>query len=232
MVQLLSSKSLLLGLATTTIAVPHSTRGSCDQSSLNTTTFTYTTTSEDTIFSIAKKFDRGACDIARANRMIDAEHIFADFTLRIPGQVCHPDSTTCLLTRQNATATCVKGGPHDYKTIAGDTIEKIALYKLNVTVDTVFSEAQQVGISSITEEIPAGTFIKVKQCVPSSCTVTPFHFTYGVYKDLAEQFGTTVGQIMSSNGGYNYSDASDASAAWITVPMGCTNLALNVTEEI
>jgi LysM repeat protein len=228
----LLSFSLVVGLATTAFAVPHTSQGSCDSSSLNSTSFVYTTTSEDTIFSIAKKFDRGACDIARANRMIDAEHLFEGFTLLIPGQVCNPDSNTCLLTRQHATATCVKGGPHDYKTIAGDTIEKIALYKLNVTVETVFSEASQAGISSTAEEIPAGTFIKIRQCVPSACTVTPFHFTYGVYKDLAERFGTTVGQIMSFNGAYNYSDHSDADAAWITVPMGCTNLALNVTEEI
>ncbi|KAJ5461384.1 uncharacterized protein N7458_002936 [Penicillium daleae] len=223
---------LIFDIATTAFAVSHTSRGGCDMSSLNSTSFIYTTTSEDTIFSIAKKFNRGACDIARANRMIDAEHLFAGFTLRIPGQVCNPDSSTCLLTRQNATATCVMGGPHDYKTIAGDTIEKIALYKLNVTVDTVMSEASEVEISSATEEIPAGTFIKIRQCVPSACTITPFHFTYGVYKDLAEKFGTSVGQIMSFNGGYNYSDHSDAEAAWITVPMGCANLALNVTVEI
>lgn len=224
--------SLVVSLATTAFAVPHTSRSTCDPSSLNGTSFIYTTTSEDTIFSIAKKFKRGACDIARANRMIDAEHLFAGFTLRIPGQVCNPDSSTCLLTRQNATATCVMGGPHDYKTIAGDTIEKIALYKLNVTVDTVLSEAYEAGITSVTEEIPAGTFIKIRQCVPSACTITPFHFTYGVYKDLAEKFGASVGQIMSFNGGYNYSDHSDAEAAWITVPMGCANLALNVTVEI
>lgn len=222
----------LLALATTALAIPHTARASCDESSLNSTSFVYTTTSEDTIFSIAKKFNRGACDIARANRMIDAEHLYVGFTLRIPSQVCNPDSTTCLLTKQNATATCVKGGPHDYKTIAGDTIEKIALYKLNITLDTVWNKAKEMGYSSPYEELPAGTFLKIPQCVPSACTVTPFHFTYGVYKDLAEKFGTTVGQIMSFNGAYNYSDHSNAEAAWITVPMGCTNLALNVTEEI
>ncbi|CAI7614170.1 unnamed protein product [Penicillium palitans] len=146
--------------------------------------------------------------------------------------VCNPDSTTCLLVKQNATATCLKGGPHDYRTIAGDTIEKIALYKLNMTVESVY-ENGKMAVSSIHEELPANTFLKIPQCVPSVCHVTPFHFTYGVYKDLAEKFDTTVGQIMAFNGGYNYSDsASDADAAWISVPMGCTNLALNVTEEI
>ncbi|KAJ5851560.1 uncharacterized protein N7529_010945 [Penicillium soppii] len=227
----LSLNAFLLGLATTAVAIPHTTRATCDEASLNTTSFVYTTTSDDTIFSIAKKFDRGACDIARANRMIDAEHLYAEFTLKIPAQVCNPDSTTCLLTRQNATATCVKGGPHDYRTIAGDTIEKIALYKLNVTVETIWAQAKGM-ISSTTEVIPANSWIKIPQCVPSVCSVTPFHFTYGVYKDLAEKFDTTVGQIMSFNGGYNYSDHSDAEAAWITVPMGCVNLALNVTEEV
>ncbi|KAJ5775284.1 uncharacterized protein N7511_000295 [Penicillium nucicola] len=226
-----SSKALLAALATSASAIPHAPRGACDESSLNTTTFQYTATSEDTIFSIAKRFDRGACDIARANRMIDAEHLYADFTLNIPAQVCNPDSSTCLLTRQNATDTCVKGGPHDYRTIAGDTIEKIALYKLNVTVDTIWAQAKGM-ISSTTEVLPAGTWLKIPQCVPSVCSVTPFHFTYGVYKDLAEKFGTSVGQIMSFNGMYNYSDHTAADAAWITVPMGCTNLSLNVTEEV
>lgn len=209
----LFSFSLVDGLATTAFAVPRTSRGRCDSSSLNSTSFVYTTTSEDTIFSIAKKFHRGACDIARANRMIDAEHFFARFTLLIPGQVCNPDSSICLLTRPNATARCVNGGPYDYQTIAGDTIEKIALYKLNVTVETVFSEASRAGILSTTEEIHAGTFIKIRQCVPSACTVTPFHLTYRVCKDLAEHFGTTVGRIMSFNGAYNYSNHSDAEAA-------------------
>ncbi|KAJ6034550.1 hypothetical protein N7499_001755 [Penicillium canescens] len=226
-----SLKIFLLALAISASALPHKSRSTCDESSLNATSFVYTTTSEDTIFSIAKKFDRGACDIARANRMIDAEHLYADFTLRIPAQVCNPDNSTCLLTKQNATETCVKGGPHDYRTIAGDTIERIALYKLNVTVDTIWSQAKGM-ISSTTEVLPAGTWLKIPQCVPSVCSVTPFHFTYGVYKDLAEKFGTTVGQIMSFNGMYNYSDHTAAEAAWITVPMGCTTLALNVTEEI
>lgn len=164
--------------------------------------------------------------------MIDAEHLYAGFTLIIPGQVCEPDSTTCILTKQNATATCVKGGPHDYKTIAGDTLERIALYKLNVTLDTLWPNSKQFGISSPTEEIPAETWIKIPQCVPSVCTVTPFHFTYGVYKDLADKFGTSVGQIMSFNYGYNYSDATDSDAAWITVPFGCTDLSLNMTSAI
>ncbi|KAJ5943270.1 hypothetical protein N7516_003438 [Penicillium verrucosum] len=214
-------KYALSGLAATAAAVSHANRATCDESSLNTTTTTYTTTSEDTIFTVAKKFDCGPCDIARYNRMIDAEHMFANFTPRIPPQ-------------QNATATCLKGGPHDYKTIAGDTIEEIALYKLKMTVKSVY-ENGKMAVSSIHEELPANTFLKIPQCVSSVCHVTPFHFTYGVYKDLAEKFGTTVGQIMAFNGGYNYSESAadaDADAAWISVPMGCINLALNVTEEI
>lgn len=110
--------------------------------------------------------------------------------------------------------------------------EKIALYKLNMTVESVY-ENGKMAVSSIHEEIPANTFLKVPQCVSSVCHVTPFHFTYGVYKDLAEKFENTVGQIMAFNGGYNYSEsASDADSAWISVTMGCINLALNVTEEI
>ncbi|KGO75731.1 hypothetical protein PITC_029780 [Penicillium italicum] len=88
-------------------------------------------------------------------------------------------------------------------------------------------------ISSIHEELPVNTLLKIPQCVPSVCDVTLFHFTYSVYKDLAEMFDTTDGQIMAFNGGYNYSEsASVASVACITVPMGCTSLDLKVTEEI
>lgn len=54
------------------------------------------------------------------------------------------------------------------------TIEKIALYKLNVTMETVFSEASQTGISSTTEEIPSRTFIKSANVCPAHVLLPRF----------------------------------------------------------
>jgi hypothetical protein len=68
--------------------------------------------------------------------------------------------------------------------------------------------------------------------MPGVCSVTPVQFTYIVYKYLTEKSDTTVGQIMSFNGGYNPSDHSDVEATWITAPMGCVNLGLNATEVL
>ncbi|KAJ5104551.1 hypothetical protein NUU61_001898 [Penicillium alfredii] len=156
---MLSLKTLLT-LTATAAAIAHTTQTICNKASFNTTTTTYTTNSNHTIFSIARKFHSGACDIARTNRIIDVEHLYAGFTLQIPREVCIPDhSNSCLLIKQNATATCLKGGPHDYRTIAGDTVERMALYKLNVTLDTVWAQVQKMdgGVDSPTQILPGGT---------------------------------------------------------------------------
>jgi hypothetical protein len=196
--------------------------------SLNSTTSLWLTGSCDTIFTIAAAVDRGVCDIARANRMADAELFVTGERLLIPAAVSEPDNSTCLLVATgNATADCIYGGPHTYLTVLNDTISKVAL-KFNVTADSLASSA--MGISSNDAIIPTGSQFKLPQCSPSQCTVQAFQFTYGTYKDLAEEYNTTVGQLLAFNPGYNYSDVTVATEGpVITLPSNCVALSDNIT---
>lgn len=217
-------------LALAALASASGASASCNEASLNTTTGTYVVQTGDTIFTIAKAFNRGVCDIARANRMADAELITVGEELLIPGQVCEPDNDSCLLTAQNATRDCIFGGPHTYQTAPGDTIETIALKKLNITVESLLSLAtvhgRDVNASAV---LPSGTTLKIPQCSPSRCVVEPYEFVYGTYADLARRFHTTVGQLFAFNPTYNKSTADPGTGPIITVPVNCTALAENVT---
>jgi hypothetical protein len=59
----------------------------------------------------------------------------------------------------------------------------------------------------------------------------PYSFEYGVYKDLADKYGSTVGQIMMMSPGYNYSSyaVSGGSPPSIAIPINCTLLKSNYT---
>lgn len=145
-------------------------------------------------------------------------------TLVIPGETCDPDSTTCVLTNTSAINTCVMGGPRLYYTIKGDTYERIAL-RLNLTVDTVADGA------NATAPLTVGEFVKLPLCGPSQCVIQPYKFEYGTYKDLADEYGTTVGQLMSLSPGYNYSEwrLSGNNAPSIDLAINCTLLSDNIT---
>ncbi|RHZ53007.1 LysM peptidoglycan-binding domain-containing protein [Aspergillus thermomutatus] len=90
--------TLLPGFAALALAVRHL----APRQTSNTTQY-YTVLEGDRIFSIAAKVDRGVCDIARANRMMDAEYLVPGFSLIIPDTISDPDNDTCLLMAQNAT---------------------------------------------------------------------------------------------------------------------------------
>ncbi|GFF57273.1 hypothetical protein IFM61606_08158 [Aspergillus udagawae] len=165
----------------------------------------------DSIFNITAKLGHGVCNIARANRMTDAEYLFPGFSLVIPDAVSNPDNDTCLLQAQNVTATCIYGGPHDYTTATNYTITRVALYKLNITVDFLWTENARIfNLSSPDEVLPANSY-------PN---------------DLAEKYGTRVGQIMTLNFHYSYSSAVGMAAdealglsyPIITLPVGCRAL--------
>ncbi|KAF2667464.1 hypothetical protein BT63DRAFT_480426 [Microthyrium microscopicum] len=175
---------------------------------------------------------RGVCDIARANRMADADlALHPGRTLLIPSEVCKPDNNSCLLARQNATATCILGGPHTYQTVQGDTLESIALKKFNITTATLMKNTRrrQGGNITVTTPLNPGMTIKIPQCSPSQCVVQPYHLTYGTYRDLAARVGTTVGQIMAFNPGYTTSQAEVGEGPVLTIPMDCTALSTNMT---
>lgn len=216
---------LLSGLASIVLAQDTN----CTTASLNTTASTWTVTETDTIFSIAAATNRGVCDIARASRMPDAEYIDTGFVLIIPAEVCNPDNESCLLTASEDTTSCLYGGPHTYTTVRNDTVTKIAM-KFNIDVSAISADViSMLGVSSVDEIITAGTLMKLPQCSPSECSVQPFQFTYGVYKDLAEKYNSTVGQLFGFNTGYRYSSSIESLSPILTIPMNCKPLSDNIT---
>ena len=218
----------LVGSSFATLHGSLSQGSACNPSSLNTTIGAYIVGENDTIFTIAQTVDRGVCDIARYNRMADAVIITVGEELLIPPQVCDPDNSSCLLTPSNATMDCVIGGPHNYVTFPNDTITSIALNKFNITVASLFNTS--LGVATVDTVLDEGKTLKIPQCSPSQCIFQPFEFTYGVYKDLAPLYGTTVGQIMALNSQYNHSEGAVGTGAVITLPMNCTLLSSNYTE--
>ncbi|GKZ71033.1 hypothetical protein AnigIFM60653_011330 [Aspergillus niger] len=221
MKSLISAISILLSMGTVTVV-----SASCDQSALNTTSYLYDITEETTVFEVARKTNRGVCDIGRHNLMADVTippNIGEVFI--IPGETCTPDNESCLIKDVGRTRTCIYGGPRLYYTVKGDTYEKIAL-RLNITTESLS------GGQSANETLPVGQFIKVPECSPSQCIIQPYSFEWGVYKDLADKYGTTVGQIMMLSPTYNYSSlafSSGGTAPPIDLPMNCTTLSNNIT---
>ena len=223
------SGCLLIGLSAATHF--HSQRSySCDTTSLNTTVGTYTAQEGDTLASISSVVDRGMCDIARLNRMADALlPLTTGEDLLIPPKICQPDNSTCLIVpHPNETySDCVKGGPHTYYTLEGDTIRYVAL-KFNITVDALLFTAQ--GPSNDADAVlEANNFLKLPLCSPSRCSFYPHTFTYGTYKDIAEMSGSTVGQIMAMNPTYNRTDVARGEGAVIAVVSDCHTVRGNIT---
>lgn len=140
------------------------------------------------------------------------------------------DNTSCVLTNQNSTNTCLIGGPRLYYTVNQDTYAKIA-NRLDLSV-SAFSIPDGTGVDTI---LAAGQFVKVPLCSPSICSFTPWQFTAAepkVYKDLAEEYDVTVGQIMMLSPTYNYSQfafSGEAGGPVIDLPLNCSLLSSNIT---
>ncbi|EKG09396.1 Peptidoglycan-binding Lysin subgroup [Macrophomina phaseolina MS6] len=226
----LTNHLLAILLALPAFAFSATAAATCNTTALNTTFGLYPITEYGTtIFDVANATGRGVCDIARANIMADVEIVpNVGQEIYIPAQVCEPDNATCLLPRINSTRTCIYGGPRLYYTVNGDTYEIIAR-RLNITAESLMVYAKD-GETSTTILEP-GQFLKVPLCDPSQCIVQPFSFEYGVYKDLAEKYGTTVGQIMMLSPTYNYSSIArlGGTPPPINLPINCTALSSNIT---
>ncbi|KAJ9273335.1 hypothetical protein DTO212C5_409 [Paecilomyces variotii] len=134
----------------------------------------------------------------------------------------------CLLPKQNATRSCIYGGPRLYYTVNGDTYDIIAR-RLKITTESVMSNMKSN--ETATTPLAPGQFVKIPVFYPSQCVVQPYSFKYGVYKDLAERFGTTVGQIMMLSPTYNYSSSAlrGETPPSINVAINCTLLSSNYT---
>ncbi|KAG2161345.1 hypothetical protein JADG_001084 [Aureobasidium aubasidani] len=79
--------------------------------------------------------------------------------------------------------------------------------------------------------LTTGTTIKIPQCAPSQCIIQPYHFTYGVYKDLAAEVGASVGQLYAFNPTYNISTDGPGTGPILSIPFNCTLLSSNYTVE-
>ncbi|KAF3764999.1 hypothetical protein M406DRAFT_331312 [Cryphonectria parasitica EP155] len=213
-------------LATASIAAA----ATCDTSTLNTTTYLYPiTVAGTTIADVANATGRGLCNIARYNFMAD-QAILPNVgqEIAIPAEVCPDeiDDTTCVIDNYNSTNTCLIGGPRLYYTVNGDTYTAIA-NRLNLAVTALST-------GDADEVLEAGQFVKVPLCDPSQCSYEPFQFTLGepkCYKDLADEYGVTVGQIMQLSPTYNYSQSGYTLATPPTIDLvtNCTYLSDNIT---
>lgn len=206
----------------------------CNSSALDTRTYLYNITEEGTtVFDVARITKRGVCDIGRHNLMADVTilpNVGESFI--IPPQTCYPDNESCLIKDEGRTRTCIYGGPRLYYTVNGDTYEKIAI-RLNITTESLIDGTPSGSPSaSANDTLSVGQFLKVPQCSPSQCVIQPYSFKWGVYKDLAERYGTTVGQIMMLSPTYNYSSLAFSAGGTfppISLPINCTALSKNTT---
>ncbi|RLN38354.1 hypothetical protein BBJ28_00012283 [Nothophytophthora sp. Chile5] len=230
---MVSATRLCFSLALTALGlVSTASANSCNSSALNTTQTTYTTDAIVTVATVAESYNRGVCDVARANRMSDPTIPFAvDTVVIIPAEVCEPDNDSCFTVVDNDTTNfCLMGGPHLYYTQRNDTYRTIALERFNITLASVL-DALSVDESDADTVLDAGLFIKIPSCYPSQCTLQPYKFTYGTYKDLAELFGASVGQIIAYNPTYSHSSSLVADdGPVLTIPMDCKALADTVTS--
>lgn len=146
----------------------------------------------------------------------------------IPPQVCEPDNEICLIPKTNGTCECIYGGPRLYYTVNGDTYDRIAR-RLNITVESLMEKSS--GNATAKTVLQPGQSVKVPLCEPSQCILQSYTFSFGVYKDLAEKYGTTVGQIMMLSPIYNYSTSvvNGESGPTIDLPINCTALSSNTT---
>jgi hypothetical protein len=72
---MLNNRSMLVALACAMFSSAQATNTTCDPASLNTTSFNYVNDIENqTVYEMAVKFNRGVCDIGRAN--LSLSHFF------------------------------------------------------------------------------------------------------------------------------------------------------------
>ncbi|KAJ5546877.1 hypothetical protein N7494_004462 [Penicillium frequentans] len=182
----------------------------------------------DTVWKLAQTYHFGVCDLARMNGLADPDFIYPGEKFLIPAVAAHPDDYSCLdQNNTETTNTCVVGGPHVYTTMPGDTPQKIANVRYNITTDSILSYgAQTAYIVDLNPgpytELESGQLVKIPLCENTECILRTFNFHYGTFVDVARQFGVTTGQIMSLNQGFNHSDGNYTMNAALTLTTNCT----------
>ncbi|KAG8631164.1 hypothetical protein KVT40_000304 [Elsinoe batatas] len=165
----------------------------CNGTALDTRVQQTTVKQGDTLTSISIAFNRGICDIAKANNITNPNLIILGQTLIIPAQVCIPDNTTCHPPppTPKVRSTCVLGGPNFYFAKENDSFDDIAS-SLNLTTEVLQA-------ANVDSPVAAG-FLNVPVCPESICTIGPYTIKSGdLFFDLATRFQTTFGQIIALN---------------------------------
>lgn len=162
------------------------------------------------------------------NGLADPDFIYPGEKFLIPATPAHPDDFSCLdVNNTDTTNTCIVGPPHVYTTMPGDTIQKIANVRYNITVDSIMSYSAQTAYIVDLQPGPytpleTGQSVKIPLCENTECILRTFDFHYGTFVDVARMFGVTTGQIMSLNEGFNHSDGGAAANAAVAVVTNCT----------
>ncbi|GMF19761.1 unnamed protein product [Phytophthora lilii] len=219
-----------LPIALTTACLISATEASnaCDTSALNRTVGTYTTDAITSVTTIATLTSRGICDVARANRMSNPTIPFAaDTEVIIPAQVCEPMIYHALPSWTLPPPTLASWEVQTSTTRSAMTLTASLLSK-GLTSRSKCAHRTECG--RVGGRRGAGRGFVPQDSIVLPEPVQPYHFTYGTYKDLVEEFGASVGQIIAYNPTYSHSSATAGEGPVLTIPMGCKALSDNVTS--
>ncbi|KAK2000959.1 hypothetical protein LX36DRAFT_653795 [Colletotrichum falcatum] len=117
----------------------------------------YVVKANDTLTTIANKYQSGICQIAKLNSIADPNYILSGATLKVPTMVCEPDNTSCMA--KAGTAVCVTDKPATWTVSKGETFYTIA-QKLGL--DYHFLMAANPNVEP--ESLDAGQVINVPIC--------------------------------------------------------------------
>lgn len=82
------------------------------------------------------------------------------------------------------------------------------------------------------ETISVGQSVTVSMCHLSTCDIEPYTFSAGVYKDLADNYGSTVGQIQMLSPTYNYIYIANEGRSYPSIGMTKSCLLLSSNYNI
>lgn len=153
----------------------------------------------DTVWDLAATYRMGVCDLARMNGLADPDFIYPGEKFLIPATAAHPDDCSCLdVNNTETTNTCIVGPPHVYTTMPGDTIQKIANVRYNITVDSILSYSAQTAYIVDLQPGPytplvSGQSVKIPLCPetelhPADVRVSLWHIC-GSSEDVRGHYG-------------------------------------------
>lgn len=186
----------------------------------------YTVIAGDTLTTIAEKYASGICDIASVNSLDNPNLITPGQNLIIPTNCTTPDNTTCVPEQTEGTQWCVPGVGSSYIVQSGDTLSAIAT-NFNLTLQAIINANPQIENPDVIE---VGQVVFVPICPASQCIVQTYYIESGdIFYDLAQTYGSTVGQLLSLNTGVNVTNLQVGQQ--IILPWNCRNVTTAVAKN-